>query len=150
MTIERKPIQRYKKSSPCPICTRYGTAYKDKCHGFLTSDERYAYCSRIESETSLSLFDGGITVYRHPLREASFAPLPLQEAPVALSAPPTPPVSLKVADGDDTPSPLPARRVADRDNTKTEAKEDEVWDAEEMGRQLEEAIKQHTFKRDAG
>lgn len=56
----------YSATSPCPICGRYKTAYKNKCFGFITSNEAYAYCSREESDSKTSEVFGH-TVWRHPL-----------------------------------------------------------------------------------
>ena len=50
-------------TSPCPICGRYKTAYKDKCFGFI-SPAGNAYCSREQTEGhTISRY--GKTLYRH-------------------------------------------------------------------------------------
>lgn len=56
----------YSATSPCPICGRYKSAYKNKCFGFITSNEAYAYCSREENPgKTIEIF--GHTCWRHPL-----------------------------------------------------------------------------------
>lgn len=66
----KKPVKSYatfySKVHPCPICGRYKTAYKNKCFGFITTNEAYAYCSREEND-SKKIVIFGQTCYRHPL-----------------------------------------------------------------------------------
>lgn len=70
-------IKNYRASNPCPICGRYKTAYRDKCHGFITSDGKYAYCSRIEEgqDRAAETFYGK-PLYRHRLNESVLPPSP--------------------------------------------------------------------------
>lgn len=77
-------IKNYTARNKCPICNRYKTAYKDKCHGFLTSDGKYAYCSREMGQEGQRQTQThyGKPLYRHSLTEtittttASKTPLP--------------------------------------------------------------------------
>lgn len=65
-------LDNFTLSNPCPICGRYKTAYKNKCHGFLTSDGRFAYCSREMAEGQPETKTHyGKTLYRHPLEDAA-------------------------------------------------------------------------------
>lgn len=61
-----KYVTFYSATSPCPVCGRYKSAYKNKCFGFITSNGAYAYCSREESDSkTIDIY--GHTCWRFPL-----------------------------------------------------------------------------------
>jgi hypothetical protein len=51
-------LQRFKKATPCPICSGYDGQHRGqgkRCHGFISSDGRYAHCSREEHAGAISV-----------------------------------------------------------------------------------------------
>jgi hypothetical protein len=42
-------VRRYTRSDPCPVCSGWAQEHggRDRCHGFIGSDGRYARCSRV-------------------------------------------------------------------------------------------------------
>lgn len=77
-------LKNYTAKSACPVCGRYKTAYKDKCHGFLTSDGRFAYCSRESQEGQRQTQTSyGVPLYRHPLTATANPPTPSATGTVA-------------------------------------------------------------------
>jgi hypothetical protein len=66
-----EPWQRYRKASPCPICSGYG-AYKpeNRCKGFLKADGSGAYCSQVGNGRSPLYFEAlGLNLYWHPFED---------------------------------------------------------------------------------
>jgi hypothetical protein len=64
-----EPWQRYRKASPCPICSGYG-AYKpeNRCKGFLSADGEGAFCSAVADGRSPVWFEAlGLNLYWHPV-----------------------------------------------------------------------------------
>src|SRR5947209_7880687 len=50
------PKQRYTRGHPCPICDNYASLLQGKgvrCFGYLSSDEKYAFCTREEKSGNL-------------------------------------------------------------------------------------------------
>lgn len=61
--------QRFTRRQPCPICGGHGGLPRGegrRCHGFLSSDGRYAHCSREEHAGPLPLESASLT-YAHRL-----------------------------------------------------------------------------------
>lgn len=66
MSVEA--TQRFSPSSPCPICGGHAAAPSGKgerCYGFLSSDGRYAHCTREEHAGSLEQKAGSGTYPHH-------------------------------------------------------------------------------------
>ena len=56
-----RPDQRFRRASPCPVCGGHDALVRGKgkrCHGFLSSDSRYAHCTRPEHAGRLELKSG--------------------------------------------------------------------------------------------
>ena len=129
----------YSAKSPCPICGRYKTAYKNKCYGFITTGEGYAYCSREVSDGPTALRFGQ-KLYRHPLsglvetplnKEAN-TPIPLRHISVSKESELVPPSNSKL----NTILTIAAKNAGDcrrLDQNKTP----EGWDQKREERRLE-------------
>ena len=67
MTVD--PGQRFKKNSPCPICSGYDGELRGRgvrCFGFVSADGSWAHCTREEHAGGLALNSGSNT-YAHRL-----------------------------------------------------------------------------------
>lgn len=70
MTVSAPSVTRFRRSRPCPICGGGDDMPRGKgqrCSGFLSSDGRYAYCTREEHAGRADRQDTDPPTYRHIL-----------------------------------------------------------------------------------
>lgn len=70
MTVTAAGVQRFRRASPCPICgggDDMPRGKQQRCSGFLSSDGRFAYCTREEHAGQAKLEDTDPPSYRHIL-----------------------------------------------------------------------------------